>query len=108
MATKRIKEAVRTKRCPDGRACAPIDFDAVNALGKRAKQQAAKDGYSSFRLHDQSYFIPDDYDVCDACLTAIYGLEAHYDHCDHEGMGPRHFDEKEVLGVLRKIRGETK
>lgn len=99
MATRK-KAEVWTKRCSDGRACAPIDYDAFKALGKRAQKAVVKENYKGFRFLNRTNFVPDDYDICDSCLESLYDLEATYDALDHLGLLKLY----EADGVLRALR----
>lgn len=47
-------------------------------------------------------FIPDDRELCDSCLLDKYGLRllCRWDSCDPEGMGPRLYEEEDVLRAL--------
>lgn len=93
-----------TKQCNDGRACAPVDWKAVQSLGKRDQKLLVKSGWEGYRLDDQRYFIPDEYDICDACLERLYGLEARHDQCDQIGLGPEYYEREVVLAALREAR----
>lgn len=48
------------------------------------------------------HYMPDEYDRCDQCLLAAYGLNlAIYDSLDQRGYVPLH-KESDVLRALRK------
>ncbi len=92
-----------TKRCSDGRACAPIDYIAFQKLGKRAQQVIAKENFKGFRFLDRTNFIPENYDVCDDCLEAMYELDSTYDALDHLGMD-KLYRADNVMKALRQAR----
>lgn len=47
-------------------------------------------------------FIPEEYDICDSCLLARYGLVGRFDSDDCDGMGPFYYEEDDVIESLRK------
>src|SRR5438128_2341665 len=99
------KQEVWTKRCPDGSACAPIDYEKLNKASKRDIKTAVKNNYAGFRNYDQTYFIPYNYDICDVCLEYHFNLTATYDALDYLSMY-KLYTEEEVIKALRQARKE--
>jgi len=54
----------------------------------------------------KSGYVPKEYKVCDMCLLSSLNLVGFFDSCDQIGLGPRMYEEEDVLKVLRHLRGE--
>ena len=102
------KQIIWTKRCSDGRTCAPFDQKALNKLNKKEQEKERKKGYPYVRNFSLTFFIPDEYDVCDSCLLAIYNLKANLTSGGCSCCAESGFYQDDVVKALRQARKEIK
>jgi len=103
------KMQVFTNQCK-GNGCGYLDLDYYESFGKSRLVEMRKDDAAGTirRMPGSQSYIPDGQTLCDHCLLIKYGLgdKGMHDTCDQLGMGPRLYEEPDVLTVIRKLTGE--
>ena len=89
-----------TKRCP---RCVERWRDLLSRLDEDTEEANVLGGPDHAELH--AHYMPDEYEMCDSCLSGEYDLATTYDALDHLGMEPL-CTEVSAIRAIRWALGE--
>ena len=70
---------------------------------KTERKEVWRNTCKSCKKSGWTHYIPDEYELCNHCFLAHFGLDGEHDTCDQLGMGDLLYKESDVLRVLRTM-----